>query len=220
MRQTLTLLCLCASLHAADPITGAISAAAHKPNVAVLDISGSYKDFSREELSALANRFETELSKTGEFQILERRNIDAILQEQKFQESGLCNTSECQVKVGELLGVERTISGSITKTADLISLDLKMVDVTTGASKLSHALDIKGDYQLVLRGGTYEMAQIFAGKKKPDAGRTVLAADSKLLWPWLVAGGALLVGGGVAAWAVTQGSTTSSRPNYTIEKDF
>ena len=175
------------------------------PNVAVLDISGNFKDFSREDLSAIAGRFETELSKTGQLQVLERRNMDLILQEQGFQQSGACNSSECQVQVGQLLGVDRIITGTLTKVDKLYTLNLKMVDVGSGQNALSHALDIRGSLEDVMRGGCYEMAQIFAGLKKPTDSHTVLTAENGPVWPWIVGGVALLgIGTGVYVYLQSQ----------------
>jgi len=185
-------------------------------NVAVLDISGSFKDFTREDLSAIASRFETELQKTGKVQVLERRNMDLILQEQGFQQSGACNTSECQVEVGQLLGVDRIITGSITKVDKLYTLNMKMVDVGSGQNQMSHALDIRGSLEDVLRGGCYEMAQIFAGLKQPEDSHTVLTAEGSSVWPW-IAGGVGLVAAGVATYVIlTQGGSESDDTKCSI----
>lgn len=174
------------------------------PNVAVLDITGNFKDFSREDLSAIAGRFETELSKTGKMQILERRSMDLILQEQGFQQSGACNSSECQVQMGQLLGVDRIITGTLTKVDKLYTLNLKMVDVGSGQNSLSHALDIRGSLEDVMRGGCYEMAQIFAGLKKPTDSHTVLTAEKGSVWPWIIGGTAVVAGAVVAVVVLTQ----------------
>jgi TolB-like protein len=179
---------------------------ASKRNVAVLDFEGSLKDFTREELMAITNRFETEMMKAGVYQVLERRNMDYILQEQGFQQTGACNTSECQVEIGQLLGVELIVNGSVSKVGDVISLNLKMVDVGSGKNQMSHALDIRGDMQSVLRGGCYEMAQIFSGKKQPTDSHTVLAEESAL-WPWIVGGVAVLTGGVLTAVVLSGGGS-------------
>ncbi|HSQ41124.1 MAG TPA: CsgG/HfaB family protein [Fibrobacteraceae bacterium] len=167
-----------------------------KPNVAILEFTGSYKVFSREEIQSITNRFETELMKTDSFVVLERRNMDAILQEQGFQQTGACNSAECQVQVGQLLGVDRILTGEVSKVGDIISLNIKMVDVEKGNNLLSHVIDIKGELQDVLRGGCYEMAQIFSGQKKPENERSVLTAEKSSVWPWII-GGVAIVGLGV-----------------------
>jgi len=172
-----------------------------KLNVAVLEISGNFKDFSREDLFAVSARFETELQKTEKVKVLERRNMDMILQEQGFQQTGACNTSECQVQIGQLLGVDRIITGSLTRVGKLYTLNLKMVNVESGANEMSHALDIRGSLEDVLRGGCFEMAQIFSGMQKPQNSHTVLTAEKASLWPWIV-GGVSLLGAGVLSYVL------------------
>ena len=102
-------------------------------NVAVLDLTGSFKDFNRDDLAAITSRFETELMKTEKVKVLERRNMDLILQEQGFQQSGACNTSECQVQVGQLLGVDRIITGSLTQVGKLYTMNLKGTSINSFA---------------------------------------------------------------------------------------
>lgn len=185
------------------------------PVVAVLRFTGS-EGVSTEALGALTSRFETELMSTGGFRVVERRNVDAILREQGFQQSGACTTSDCQVEVGQLLGVERIVTGEVAKLGRLWSLSLRMVDVGSGSIVASHVLDIKGSLETVLRGGCPEMAEILAGKKRPVSSRTMLAEDKEglPLWVWVSVGTA--VAGGVAATALLlgseEGATTEPAP--------
>lgn len=186
-------------------------------NVAVLDITGSSQDFKADDLIAIASRFETELTKTGKVLVLERRNMDLILQEQGFQQSGACNSSECQVQMGELLGVDRIINGSISKVDKLYTLNLKMIDVESGKNILSHAIDIRGSMEDVLRGGCYELAQIFSGLKQPTNDHTVLTAEKRSLWPWIVGGvGIAAIGGGVILF-LNSNKNTSNEKSRTID---
>jgi len=206
--------------------TSSSPAAKRMLNVAVLPFTGN-SDVKPDELAAITSRFESELMSQGTFRVLERRNVDAILREQGFQQSGMCNTSDCQVEVGQMLGVERIITGEVTRMDKLWSLTLRMVDVGTGAVAASHVLDIKGKLETVLRGGCPEMAEIIAGKKQPTGTRTVLAEEKTGVSPWVwVASGTVLVGGGVAAaLLLTQdnGSSSGSTPvpprdiNLTLE---
>jgi TolB-like protein len=190
-----------------------------KTTVAVLAFTGSFKQFSAEEFTAVTNRFETELMKTGTVQVLERRNMDAILQEQGFQQTGAC-TSECQVQVGQLLGVDRIISGDIGKVGDMITMNLKLVDVENGANVMSHAIDIKGDLQTVLRGGCYEMAQIFSGLKKPANDHSVLTAEKSSVWPWVVGGVAIVAGAMTTVVILSQDNSGSAKNPYTVDTGF
>lgn len=210
MGSFVAILCLCA-------VAAGFAQAPKKPTVAIMDFTGSFRQFTKDDLSAITSRFETELMKTGQFQVLERRNIDAILQEQGFQQTGACNTSECQVQVGQLLGVESFIAGEVSQVGKVISLNLKMVDVGSGANQKSHALDIEGDLQTVLSGGCYEMAQIFAGLKQPAAERTVLTAQKSSPWPWILGGAALVTTGVVTYILLTQDQGAEDR---TVDTGF
>lgn len=170
------------------------------PNLAVMTFTGN-AGADPEDLKAVAGRLESELMRTGAFRVVERRNVDAILREQGFQESGACNTSDCQVEVGQILGVERIVSGELTHMGKLWSLTVRQVDVGTGALVTSHVLDIKGTLETVLRGGCPQMADIISGRSKPTENRTVLQEKSSNTWLW-VAGGAAIATGGVVAAAI------------------
>jgi len=135
--------------------------------------------------------------------------MDMILQEQGFQQSGACNTSECQVQIGQLLGADRIITGSLTRVDKLYTLNLKLVNVESGANEMSHALDIRGSLEDVLRGGCFEMAQIFSGLQKPQDSHTVLTAEKASLWPWIV-GGVSLLGAGVLSYVLLTQDNASS----------
>jgi len=181
-------------------------AAKRTSTVAVLPFTGS---LSASDLAAITSRFESETIALDSFWVLERRRMDQILKEQGFQQSGACNSSDCQVEVGQLLGVQKLFMGEISQVGGIVTLNLKRVDVGSGRSEFSHSLDLRGTTEDLMRLGCREMALIASGVKKPDSDRSVLVAEKKSsLWPWLV-GGAVVVGGGVtAAVLLSQDKTT------------
>lgn len=187
------------------------------PNLAVLSLSGN-SGVSAEDLQAVTSRLESELMRTGAFRVLERRNIDAILREQGFQQSGACNTSECQVEVGQILGVERIASGEITRMGKLWSLTVREVDVGTSALIVSHVLDIEGSLETVLRGGCPMMADILSGKTRPTESRTILQEKRSMPWLW-IAGGAVIASGGIAAAILLSRDDQSSAPQATPQRE-
>lgn len=184
---------------------------ARLPRIAILELRSTSPRISMGDLAALSARLETEFQKTQAFQVLERRNMDVILREQGFQQSGACNTADCQVQVGQILGVERILVGEVGKVGKLLTFNLKMVDVGTGANLKSHALDIKGGMDDLLRGGAWEMGQIFAGRKKPTSDHSVLTADQPRVWPWIVGGTAVVA---IAAVAIVYllGDSSEKQP--------
>ena len=179
------------------------------PQVAVLLFTG--EGISAKDLSTVTNRFESELLASDSFKIVERRNIDKILKEQGFQQSGACDNSECSVEIGQLLSVQGIFTGDLSKVGKTWSLSVKKTDVGSGQTEFSHVLDIQGGLEDVLRGGCAEMALIASGKKKPDNSHTVLVAQSSgHVWPWIV-GGVVVAGGAAAAVVLlTQDKSSSS----------
>lgn len=193
------------------PTSTASSSSDRKPRVAILELRSTSPQISVGDMAALSARLETEFQKSQAFQVLERRNMDFILREQGFQQSGACNTADCQVEVGQILGVERIVVGEVGKVGKILTFNLKMVDVGSGANLKSHALDIKGGMDDLLRAGAWEMAQIFSGKKKPTTDRSILTTEKTRIWPWLVGGAVVVAGAAVAIVYLLQDKPETSR---------
>jgi len=62
----------------------------------------------------MADMLITELVKSGKYQVIERQAIDKIMQEQQLGQTGMI-TPQSAAKVGQLLGVELAIIGSVTE---------------------------------------------------------------------------------------------------------
>ena len=95
--------------------------------IGVLSISGrniNECDFVLEELSY-------RLVETRRFSVVDRRNLDTIRKEQKFQLSGEVS-DDSAVSIGQLLGAEVVITGSISGTDSLRRLRVKAIEVKTG----------------------------------------------------------------------------------------
>ncbi len=97
--------------------------------VAILEFDGS--GMSKIEARNVTERFSYELQNTRKFKIIERQQLDLILDEQKTQLSG-CVADECAVKVGKLAGARFVIAGSVTKTFGLYGIAVRLIDVETG----------------------------------------------------------------------------------------
>jgi TolB-like protein len=192
--------------------TSPVASQVRLPRVAILELKSTHPQITMGDLAALSARLETEFQKTQAFQVLERRNMDVILREQGFQQSGACNTADCQVQVGQILGVERIVVGEVGKVGKLLTFNLKMVDVGSGANLKSHALDIKGGMDDLLRGGAWEMAQIFSGRKKPASDRSVLTADEPRVWPWILGGTAVVAIAAVAIVYLLGDDSSEEKP--------
>lgn len=86
----------------------------------------------------------SELSRSPEITLLERRDLKAILDEQTLSMSGLVDTATAQ-QVGKLLGAQYVISGTITQVASRVRIDAKIINVASGktVSEKAEAPDSK-----------------------------------------------------------------------------
>jgi len=132
--------------------------------VAVLEFTG--KNVSDEEASALADRLRIELFRTGEFKVMEREIMDQILEEQGFQLSE-CTSNECIVEMGQLIGVEQVIAGSVSRVGDVFSIAARTVAVATGEIIGIATYDYEGKIGQLLKTGMANVATQLAGEVLP-----------------------------------------------------
>ena len=119
-----------------------INAQDNRPSVAVLDFDA--KGIASYEAETLTERLRSEIATTNAVRLTDRKLLEKILQEQGLQQSG-CTTDECTAEVGQLLGAQFMISGSIGKLGDSYTVDAKMVSVTTGAAERAKSVTYKGE---------------------------------------------------------------------------
>ena len=99
--------------------------------VAVIEFKNS-TDLSTSEISTLTQRFRSVLASRHIVTVLERERMGEILKEQDFILSDNCNTNECAIQVGQLLGVQVMISGEFGKVGDVYTIDTRCIDVESG----------------------------------------------------------------------------------------
>ena len=136
-----------------------------KLRVAILDFNNS-GGLSKQETITLGNRLRTMLVKTNAFIVLERGQMDDILDEQGFQQTG-CTTTECAVEMGRMLNVQKMISGTIGKLGATYTIDLSLIDVQTAQIERSFFRDYKGEIDgllSIMQTISNQMAEIVYGR--------------------------------------------------------
>jgi TolB-like protein len=118
-----------------------------RPTIAILDFEG--QGISVQEVQTLTERMRTEIGNTNAVRLIERNAIESIMAEQGLTQSG-CVTDECAAQVGQLLGVQFMINGSIGKIGDSFTIDVKMFSVETGATERSKNVTHDGDIEGLL----------------------------------------------------------------------
>lgn len=220
-----------AILMLASPIASDLcwAQSARKTTVAILDLEP--KGVPETEVSALSDRLRTELFRTGTFDAMERGKMQDILKEQGFQQSGACNTDACAVEVGQLIGVEKMISGSLGRVGKTYTVNIRMIDVRTGRIERSVTEDYTGEIDKLLTTVMRNVANTLAsslqnetGSKKTDRKVNEQALKSEsgsqkkpLLKKWWFWGGigVLAAGGAAAALAGGSSSTEETPPTTT-----
>ncbi len=113
-----------------------------KQTVAILDFEG--RGISQMEAATLTDRLMSEMVSTDAVIMVERNQMNEILEEQGLQQAG-CTSAECAAEVGALLGVQNMVSGSFGKLGNTYTVDAKMFSVETGATIRSSSKTHKGE---------------------------------------------------------------------------
>lgn len=113
---------------------------------------------SATEVATLSDRFRDELFKSEKYIVVTRGEMEEILSEQGFQQSG-CVSDECVVEAGQLLGVQQMISGSIGKVGNAYSISVHIIDVKTGEILNISTYDHFGEIELLLTVGIQNSVQ-------------------------------------------------------------
>ena len=168
-----------------------------KDTIAVLNMNAR-AGVSQSGVQTLSDRLRTELVNTGAFTVLERGQMDAILGEQGFNLQG-CTSSECAVEAGKLLGVQLMVAGDVGKIGDVITIDIRVFNVSSGKITGAYIEDYEGDVAGLL-GLMKSIAKKIAGvEEKQESGG----------FPWLWVGLGVVAAGGAAAVLLGGSSTTT-----------
>jgi len=201
------------------------SETASLPMVAVVPLDGRKVD-SLDALT-LTDALADQLVKTKSVRVMERAQMEAILKEQGFQQSGACDGQECAVQIGKLLGIDRIVVGSVASFGKAYTIAVREVDVQTGEVMVAASKNLKGEFENLL---TDIVPQIAHDLAHPDLTKSVAIMPGTELtpsvpveqtpaptenkhsstWGWWVAGGLAAAGGVTAAILLLNDSESKS----------
>lgn len=130
----------------------------NKINIAVSDFAG--KNVSAADASIVADFMRTELVKSGKYNVVDKSNMDKILAEASFQQSG-CTESDCAVQLGKILNVKKIIVGTLSKLEGIYYITTNFVDVQTGKIEGSETAKCKAADELM--NTSYDLADTYSG---------------------------------------------------------
>jgi len=114
-----------------------------KSKIAVIefsDLDGNITEFGK----YLSEELITRLFLTDKFYVVERSLLNKILEEHKFNLSGLVDENTIK-ELGKLLGVDAIASGSITDLGDYVKVNARLISTETGSVFSAAAVKIKKD---------------------------------------------------------------------------
>jgi curli biogenesis system outer membrane secretion channel CsgG len=145
-----TSLTLCAALLTALIVPALADAAgkSDKPRMAVLELKNKADNqwWWHGGAAATQDVFVTELVKSGKFRVVEREQLEALMQEKNLSLSGDVDPKTA-VKIGKLLGVNYLLTGAVTeygvtdkgahgsgagKRSFVAALNARLIDTSTG----------------------------------------------------------------------------------------
>ena len=142
-----------------------------KMRIAVMDLKSD--TVSPKTTSAVSNILRTELTDAGIFTVIERSQIDTILNEQGLQQTG-CTDQACVVEMGKLLSARKMLVGELSAIGGSIIITVRIVDVEKGVSEFGSSVKAESEEKLD------SAVQVLAGKlvsrienhkeKSPSAG--------------------------------------------------
>ena len=120
------------------------------------------------EARALSQRVSSEIIRMEEFRVVEREQMERILNEQKFQYSG-CVDISCAVKIGKIIGAQLIVVGSVSKIGNLYSIDSRLIDVQTSEAQESAQYTTTSTLEYLYTEGTTVIASQLCGVKEISA---------------------------------------------------
>ncbi|MFH1368915.1 MAG: CsgG/HfaB family protein, partial [Elusimicrobiota bacterium] len=143
-----------------------------RENIAVVDFEG--KDVPASEASIFTDFLRTELVKTGTFNVVEKANMEKILREVVFQQTGVTSTDDA-VNMGKILNVRKMVMGSVSKLKETYYITANLIDVESAKIDKSETLNC---------GDTNEFAGIASDLSEKFSGVVIIErmANAKKVW--------------------------------------
>jgi TolB-like protein len=143
--------------------TGADQSAPHRPLIAVNSLTGH--GISDDEAATLTEVLRNEMINTGKFRVMERSEMENILKEQGFQQSGACSNDACMVEMGQLLGAEQLVAGSVGKVGKAYSINVRIISIKTSEIVANVTHNYSGPIEDLLTSEMSKVAVKLAGGK-------------------------------------------------------
>ena len=117
-----------------------------KINIAVTDFEAR-APLSQSEAAFISDFVRSDIVKSDRFNVVEKNNMDKVLAEQGFQQTG-CSSAECAVQIGKILNVKLMIVGSCGQLLGQYVITMNVVDVESAKIVYSDDLSVSNSEEL------------------------------------------------------------------------
>ncbi|MBI4977105.1 MAG: hypothetical protein HZC28_06450 [Spirochaetes bacterium] len=94
------------------------------------------------DAATINSMFNGELVLSKKFELLDRSQMDNMLKEAEFQQTG-CTSSECAVQVGKMLNMQKMFFGTLSKLGNKYFILINLIDIES--SKVDHYVKYRFD---------------------------------------------------------------------------
>jgi hypothetical protein len=116
---------------------------------------------------SLQEHLESTLLLYGRYDVLSRNDMDKILAEHRFQQAGVCSERECLVEAGAILGVDKIVTGTLSRVGSMYNVVLKLIDVGSGRLEYSVNEQYRGPVDSLLAVAEGAMQRLLVGPTPP-----------------------------------------------------
>jgi TolB-like protein len=125
-----------------DPTLGGLVSSGQKVQVAVAPFLLIPDDLSTTVSSTVTEFLSTELIKSGGFKLVERAQLEKVLEELGFQQSGVVDP-ETAKKIGKITGASTVMVGSLIDQGTYAVITCRLINTETGESTIADSVELR-----------------------------------------------------------------------------
>jgi TolB-like protein len=140
-----------------------------KVKIGIIEFQSLSEEAKKDNLGKIVSEMlTTSFVNSGSFKIIEREQLQKVVQEFQLSQSGIIDTSYAK-QIGKITGADAIITGSVTKIGNDLRLDARIIDVESGiiltAEKSEGKVEIKSIGMMTDRIVTDLVNKFYKGKK-------------------------------------------------------
>lgn len=109
-----------------------------KPRLAIMPFDANI--VSETDADTITSLFETGMVNTNTYSVIEQREVDKVLEAQKFSLSGITD-EKYAVEIGKLLSAEQIIIGKLARVGNRYVITVKVIDVERGINLRAESVE-------------------------------------------------------------------------------